>query len=61
MKILADDIYFFQANLIDLIISNTPGKFGKKILTIYGTVQHSFIFFSISIINSAFMGRALSL
>ena len=41
---LADDIYFFQAILIDLIISNTPGKFGKKILTIYGTVQHFIIF-----------------
>ena len=44
MKILADDIYFFQAILIDLIISNTLGKFGKKILTIYGTVQHVYHF-----------------
>ena len=40
MKILPDDIYFFQAILIDLIISNTPEKFGEKILTIYGTIQH---------------------
>ena len=43
MKILADDIYFLQAILIDIIIS-TPGKFSKKILTIYGTVQHFIIF-----------------
>ena len=44
MNILADDIYFFQAILIDLIISNTPGKFGKEILTIFGTVQHFITF-----------------
>ena len=30
--------------IIDLIISNTPGKFGKKILTIYDTVQHFITF-----------------
>ena len=40
---LADGM-IFQAILIDLIISNTPGKFSKKILTIYGTVQHFIIF-----------------
>ena len=44
MIILPDDIYFFQAILIDLIICNTPEKFGEKILTIYGTVQHFIIF-----------------
>ena len=44
MKILADDIYFFQAIVIDLIISNTPRKFGEKILTIYVMVQHFIIF-----------------
>ena len=44
MKFLADGIYFFQAIMIDLIISNTPGKFGKKILTIYDTVQHFITF-----------------
>ena len=44
MKILADDIYFFQAILIDIILSNTPRKFGEKILTIYGTVQHFITF-----------------
>ena len=52
MKILVDDTYFFQAILIDLIISNTPGKFGEKILTIYGT---AFYHFSTSIISSAFV------
>ena len=61
MKILADDIYFFQVIFIDLAISNTPGKLGEKILTIYGTLQHFIISLSISIINSAFVGRALSL
>ena len=61
MRILADDIYSFQAILIDLIISNTHEKFSKKILTIYGTVQHFIIFPKHFFINNAFMGRALSL
>ena len=28
---LADDIYFFKAILIDLLINNTPGMFGLKL------------------------------
>ena len=39
MKIRADDMYLFQAILKEFIISNTPGKFGEKILNLYGTVQ----------------------
>ena len=44
MKILADDVYFFQKNFKDFITGNIPGKFGEQILTFYGIVQHFVIF-----------------